>query len=320
MNRRLCLGPSDPASRRLLLVVAAALAMMLACANHASAASRLHGFRPQAFTAISRSTWWVLGWRPCAGSAGRCTALVRTGNGGRTFASVPVPASTFSTLAFANRADGYLVDQAGGIWMTRDGGGHWHYSTVGGVAEQIVAGSRYVFVTTVSADSCLLLLRATAGTSHWQTLTAAGEGVYGVSLRDDRLLVSVEPPIGTCTEMQTTTQTVSEGQLLSSDDWGSSFAALPEPSGVSGGCLPEQPGSLRIWLLCPATQGNWQSTDAGATYAPLQLPPGIGWFNGVDFFDRRHGLAFGGPRTDSPQDHLYRTTDGGMTYKVIKFQ
>jgi hypothetical protein len=108
--------------------------------------------------------------------------------------------------------------------------------------------------------------------------------------------------------------------LLSSTDSGSTFGVLAEPSAVTGACLPAQPGKLTIWLLCSAAQGNWQSTDAGATYTALRLPPGIGWFNSVDFFDRQHGLALGGPGAYSPQARLYRTTDGGATYKVIKFR
>jgi hypothetical protein len=304
------------------VVAVASVAVMLWFANCALAGSAPRGFRPQAFSAVNRNTWWVLGSRPCGPSKGPCSSLILTTDNGRTFSGVHVPASTFSGVAFANLDDGYLIDQAGGVWITRDGGLRWKYTTPGGTAEKVVTGRHYVYATVVTHDSRLLLTRSTVGSSRWETLTAAGEGVYGVSLRGNQLLVSTEAPVSTVSTTQTTAGPSSGGQLLSSTDGGSTFSSLPEPTGVTGACLPEQPTKLTIWLLCGGAQRDWNSTDAGASYTPMKLPSGIGWFNAVDFFDRDrdHALALGGPSDYSPQVNLYRTSDGGATYGVVKFR
>jgi photosystem II stability/assembly factor-like uncharacterized protein len=133
------------------------------------------------------------------------------------------------------------------------------------------------------------------------------------------LLVSTAPPLGIASTTDTTTQPSAGPQMLRSTDGGSTFSVLSEPIGVQEACLPEQPARLTIWLFCAGDQTDWYSTDAGANYTPLKLPAGIGWLNAVDFFDRDHALALGGPSNDSPQVNLYRTSDGGATYRAVKF-
>ena len=278
-----------------------------------------HGFRPDAFSAVSRDSWWVLGLSSCGQSGSTCSSLIRTTDNGRTFTVVPVPASTFSGVAFANRDDGYLLDQAGGIWTTRDAGRRWKYSILVGTAEQVITGRHYAYATVITSGSGFLLTRSVIGGSRWETVPAAGDGVVGVSVLGDQLLVSTAPPLDLWSTTETGTQPSVGGQILRSTDGGSTFSSQPEPTGVTG-CLPEQPTSHTIWLLCSRAQTDWYSSDAGVSYAPLTLPAGIGWFNSVQFFDREHGLAYGGPSEDSPQVNLYRTDNAGATYQPVRFR
>ncbi len=105
-------------------------------------------FSSGSVTFVSLSTGWALGTVPCAGP-GRCLALRRTVDGGRTWKARPLPeallravnrtqsgypvldsGATGYTVRFADPADGWLLGPAGGarttLWATHDGGAGWH--------------------------------------------------------------------------------------------------------------------------------------------------------------------------------------------------
>jgi hypothetical protein len=88
------------------------------------------GFGALSTTWVSERAGWVLGVVPCAG--GRCTAVLRTSDGGGTWTTVPAPAvppaSAPDALAarwirFANLSDGWVFGP--GLWATHDGGARW---------------------------------------------------------------------------------------------------------------------------------------------------------------------------------------------------
>lgn len=88
------------------------------------------GFGALSTSWVSERAGWVLGVVPCSG--GRCTALVRTSDGGGTWTPVPgpqvPPAAAPDALAarrirFANLSDGWVFGP--GLWATHDGGMRW---------------------------------------------------------------------------------------------------------------------------------------------------------------------------------------------------
>jgi photosystem II stability/assembly factor-like uncharacterized protein len=82
------------------------------------------GFDPTSATFVSPLTGWVLGQAPC--SAGRCDAVVRTRDGGRTWRAVPAPSTSPDRLVgirFADVRNGYVYGE--GLWVTHDGGATW---------------------------------------------------------------------------------------------------------------------------------------------------------------------------------------------------
>jgi photosystem II stability/assembly factor-like uncharacterized protein len=92
------------------------------------------GFRPMSVTFISAEEGWVLGSALCA--AGRCPAIARTIDGGRTWTSIPAPATKIGEqpavdvsgagvtgLRFADALDGWAFGPE--LWATHDGGTTW---------------------------------------------------------------------------------------------------------------------------------------------------------------------------------------------------
>lgn len=102
------------------------------------------GFQPVSVTFVSADEGWVLGTYPCTGS-GTCDAyVVRTIDGGRTWASIPAPQSgivpqgetpgpdAVRGLRFADALDGWAF--GAGLFATHDGGATWVQVTLPGAA------------------------------------------------------------------------------------------------------------------------------------------------------------------------------------------
>ena len=127
-----------------------------------------HGFTPTSVTFASTTEAWVLGTAPCSSSP--CTSIVRTRDGGRTWAGIPAPRTTLgqpdsgrnggvSVLRFADASDGWAG--VGELWATHDGGAHWAKQSLPGavgVVGHIESGGGRVYALT---DGC-----ASQGSSH----------------------------------------------------------------------------------------------------------------------------------------------------------
>jgi photosystem II stability/assembly factor-like uncharacterized protein len=97
------------------------------------------GFEPGSVTAVSGQEFWVLGTAPCR--SGRCTAVVYSSDGGRSFARIsapPLPVDAGQALGemyFADRLDGFAFapSHARSFWTTHNGGTRWHRVALRGV-------------------------------------------------------------------------------------------------------------------------------------------------------------------------------------------
>ncbi|HEY8636750.1 MAG TPA: hypothetical protein VIL81_05740, partial [Candidatus Limnocylindrales bacterium] len=100
------------------------------------------GFAPMSVTFVSADEGWVLGSVACG--SGRCPAIERTNDGGRTWATVPAPkaavwsavdasgaTSGISSLRFATPNDGWAFGPD--LWATHDGGASWTRISVQGL-------------------------------------------------------------------------------------------------------------------------------------------------------------------------------------------
>ncbi len=99
------------------------------------------GLSPASVTFVSADDGWVLGKATCA--SGKCAAIARTADGGRTWVAVHAPNSPIfpspsdaspgiSELRFADAQDGWAFGPD--LWSTHDGGTTWVRQTIPGVA------------------------------------------------------------------------------------------------------------------------------------------------------------------------------------------
>lgn len=313
------------------------------------------GLAPRSFTAISDTTWWLMGNAPC--SSPPCTSIVRTTNGGRSFVGIPAPrvaisdASSLpgvSQLRFADPLDGFAYGSD--LYTTHDGGAHWRALHIGAVVLQLAISNGYAYAVVLPSthSSAGVLMRAFVGGDDWNKLPAAGDVSGGLWIRGTDVLVQsgAGGAIGT--------------KLLVSHDSGATFASYAAPSpGLP--CDFEAPAPPVVWAHCATgTESSvWRSSDYGAvfqlanghaqqqgepnsaefaaasetaavvgynqlsrtgdsgdSYTPVG-PSGLLW-EYLGFTDATHGVAIGFPSSSSAAaSRLYYTIDGGLSYHPV---
>ena len=150
------------------------------------------GFQPESVTFVSSQRGWVLGTAPCSHPV--CTSVLRTTDGGRTWAGIPAPATPLgpgqegspgvAELRFADPLDGWAFGSE--LWSTHDGGAHWnqiHLPGAKGLPPSVVsleAGSGVVYALDIpgsqqSAGNAPAQLYQTApGADVWTPVAGAG--------------------------------------------------------------------------------------------------------------------------------------------------
>jgi photosystem II stability/assembly factor-like uncharacterized protein len=262
------------------------------------------GFEPVSFTAVGERSFWLLGTVPCTG--GRCSAIVRTTDGGRSFVTIHAPAlptsGTTPELRFADRLDGFVfVPWRGLFYSTHDGGATWRRLALGrivglatGAGNVYVVTSRRLEYSRVSTDAWRArpLPFATDGSpldlaAHGANLWLLGTGPAKIPLRD---------------------------QLARSNDGGRTFLTRAGP------CVPGLGGELAptsinvVWAVCPTgmSGGAWRSTNGGISFERLRTPTLVNSAQiapasaATAVLDRGVGVR------------LLRTTDGGRRWSPVK--
>jgi hypothetical protein len=299
------------------------------------------GFGPESFTAISPSTWWLLGAAPC--SSPPCTSVLRTDDGGHSFVGTPAPRTTrVSELRFANAADGFAYNPQ--LWVTHDGGAQWHQVRLGGAITEVAAANGFAYaIVRYGHKGQGRLERSALGSDTWATLPAAGSAYAGLWAHGQDVLVGSGGGTG----------------LVVSHNAGVNFAQESSPSkGLP--CDFEEPATAVVWAHCAtgtesatwrsadsgghfsATTGPsmpnsalfaaaspstavlgatqlYRTTDQGGHYAPVSdLGPVTAW-QYLGFTDPTHGVAIGyvGSTPTPGNERLYYTSDGGATYHLV---
>lgn len=134
-------------------------------------------FQDLSVTFVSADDGWLLGNAWCDGT--ECATIVRTLDGGATWASIPAPifsgvpvrpmgGGTFR-IRFANTLDGWVSGSWGlgapNLWATHDGGATWHSVTLPGAG----------------ADTPVMALETGAGLVHAAYFPTGGAGGIGIA-------------------------------------------------------------------------------------------------------------------------------------------
>lgn len=273
-------------------------------------------FRPVALSALDSHDFLLLGTRPCP-EGGRCYAIERTADGGRTFTRLPAPKGlptegTNPTLRFANARDGFIwvPSDWGAFWSSHDGGASWRQLAAPAiVAFTTAGGNAYAVVAHCTPTGCsgYLFAQGPVAATRWSKvpLPFTPEGpVLDLTASGHDVWLLGTPHAG-----------ASQHDLLArSRNGGRTFALGPGP------CFPGLGGALRpssphvVWAVCPTGMmaGAARSTNGGITFTPLHTPPLINAAELAPASDDTAILAGNG--VGRP---IYRTTDGGASWQPV---
>ena len=275
------------------------------------------GFEPVSFTAVSD---WLLGSVACR--TGRCTSILRTTDGGASFASIPAPtlsgagrAGVAPTLLFADRLDGFafLTGIRGVFYATHDGGATWHRLALGNVlAFATAGGNAYAVTARCSLQRCTeyRFERSRVHADAWNAKAmpfAPSGSVLDLAAHGSSVWLLGTPAEGK--------QASGSDVLARSTDGGRTFAK------GSGPCIPGLGGELAptsanvVWAVCPTGMlaGAWRSTDGGVTFTHLSAPPLV---NSAVLAPASRDVAV--IARNGARSRLLRTTDGGASWTFTR--
>jgi hypothetical protein len=273
-------------------------------------------FSPLSFTAVNESDYWVLGSSQCR--TGKCLAILRTTNGGGSFASIPAPPlptlGATPALRFADHLDGFaFVPGVGGaLYATHDGGSSWHRLSLGTpLAFATGGGNVYLVTARCSLQRCrgYRFERSPVDAESWSStrLPFAPDGsILDLAAHGSHLWL-----LGTTKS----NQRMQHDTLARSSDGGRSFVSGTGPCypGLGGNLAPSSPSV--VWAVCPTGMlaGASRSSDGGVTFTPLRTPPMANSSRLAPASDTTAVIAGNGAGSK-----LLRTTDGGATWRAAK--
>jgi hypothetical protein len=263
----------------LALGLAAVLAVAATASARDTAQGVPHGFRPETAAAVGTRDYWIFGDYRC--SSGWCLALVRSTNGGGSFARVAAPPltsqGTVPTLVFANARDGYAYTwTASPLYVTHDGGTTWH-RTSGGSSIGVAAADREVYAVSghcSDAHGCrsFHLRRSSVVRTGWRSLALpVRSGLpFSLAAHADHLWLLGE----------TNSAKHRLDRLARSMNGGRTFTVRSGPcfADLGGRIVPAGDGVL--WAVCPSGMMSelLLSTNGGRSFAVRSFhdPGGLG--------------------------------------------
>lgn len=273
-------------------------------------------FVPVSLSALGDRDFLLLGTTPC--SAGRCYAIERTTDGGRSFAHLPAPAGlptqgNAPSLRFADPQNGFIWVSFnwGAFWSTHDGGKSWTRLASPSVVSFTTSGRQvYAVVARCTIRSCrsYRFAHGAASTTQWEQapLSFKPDGpVLDLAARGLNVWLLGTPH---------SSRFARHDLLAHSTDGGRTFAA------GAGPCFPGlggelEPSSTRVlWAVCATGMmaGASRSTDGGINFASMPTPPLVNAAQIAPASERTAVLAPGGAGRP-----LYRTTNGGQRWRPV---
>jgi hypothetical protein len=297
------IAPAVLAGLLLILVAGVSRARTRAPVPHPAPHPATHPapFALEAFAATSDRSWWVLGTSVCPRPW--CLSIRHTSDAGRSFTSLPAPPGVWQ-LVFADARDGFAFGQA--AWSTHDGGADWQRLSLPGVVRDMACGRGYVYAAVTGPHNINKLWRSPLARARWAIVPAAGDVSGGLWARGRDVLV------------QSADRTRKLGDVVGSDllvshDYGASFARHRLPFDDLPAAFQEVPSQV-VWGYFSSGMfgGPERSPDDGRTWQPA----------GVDVLHEPSTAAFAAASaltavvSDSIDERLYRTTDGGLHYTL----
>jgi photosystem II stability/assembly factor-like uncharacterized protein len=289
------------------------------------------------------------GWAEGQVGTEEATRILRTTDGGGTWRDVgPVLLESHGRHAFFLDAQLAWVWTSDGIeaWRTQDGGQSW--TSVGSV----VGPPRIWFnnslhgwkmevtiwgLSFVQFDIESFATTQDGGQTWEETNPPPGRGYAFMAYPDVQMAWAIRAGFANTLEgmpnlaVPFSIQTTSDGGRT----WTSHAMPLPpdayrvenlDPGGFylggAGNCGFVSPvySSTAIWkLVLTCEDRGWMYTTAnqGKTWIISPLPPG-GQFKDIQFIDTTVGWLLRGDQLDRSQSHLYQTTDGGQSWRLLK--
>lgn len=266
------------------------------------------GFVPTDVTFVSDRLGWAIGTATC--SIPPCTSVVRTRDGGRTWAGIPAPRADLVGLRFADPRDGFafgaggkLAGNGSPLWATHDAGASWHVTRTQDVIA-LEPGAGVVYAVTQSDAPQLL-----AGTPG------------GDDLRPVAQLPALRHRPGALTVRGRLAYVVNGGglpdqptELTELDGQANQKRLDPCPGGASA--VLGASGDTDLALVCAWEPGAgsqqkaaFTSSDSGRSWTPVGAPPSYGYVGSVAATG--NGTFLAGSR--SP---VFVTRDAGRTWTV----
>jgi hypothetical protein len=343
------------------IVAAAVLVAVAGCGSSNQRPARTGAVRavpssfvPQSFTAISENDYWVLGSVPCV--SGRCTAIVRTTDGGASFSSIHAPelqnvgaSGSEATLRYADHDDGFafVTGEGGAFYATHDGGTSWHplrlrsliaLATGGGYVYAVTAGctssrctgfrfarspvSRDAWTSSAlpfTPDGPVLDLRAGQQASQHDVLARSTDAGQTFAVGDGPCVPGLggELAPSSASVVWAVCPTGMMAGAARSTDGGLTFTPLHTPTGlVNSAQLAPASDTAALLIRNGATAPPLLTTNAGATWTTPQTPPGATFWSWVGFTDANVGAALVQTSDDT---QLWRTTNGGSRWATVEF-
>ncbi|MHB1446859.1 MAG: WD40/YVTN/BNR-like repeat-containing protein [Acidimicrobiales bacterium] len=277
------------------------------------------GFEAQSVTFVSAQEGYVLGATGCA--AASCTAVLRTRDGGRTWAGIPAPALGVGSstgdadeIRFADPTDGWVFGHRV-LQSTHDGGSHWSAVPLpgGGSIQSLAAGGGFVYALVIQGNGAnpapASLYRTPAGTDSWSVIagTTVANAVTGVVVVHGSAIWTVVQ----------TAAGASVFRAFSGGSWVTRSLPCQGPSGQALAAVNTQ--DMAVVCASGAAAGQqpklvYSSANAGSSWKAVGSAP-----QGGDTL----GLAMASTSTlvvsaASGASELYGSFDGGKAWTTVE--
>jgi photosystem II stability/assembly factor-like uncharacterized protein len=283
-------------------------------------------FQPASATFTSVDDGWLLGTATCAGAP--CVAIVRTTDGGRTWASIPAPKATFVAggsgtsgvggLRFADALDGWAFGPD--LWATHDGGATWHRVSLPGLS----AGGQVMTLETAAGAVHAVYDRGLGGGLMTIATSPVGSDAWTVSPTTVELGAGPVPRPqivlhGSAGWLIEVDREVLAGARLVAGEW---KPWQPPCTNTAGPATLAAASASDLVVACD--EGVWStptgvhvfvSSDGGATFTPAASKPPVFSIEGVAA--PAPGVAFVAGSLSGVGSAIVGSFDGGATWTAV---